>query len=84
MLRRLDADPDQAALELLIDFQGRYPDRYNARHLRMLQRRLKIWRREAVQRLICEMQGFTTNVGSGPIVSFLLPPAASDRTALRW
>ena len=31
-----------------------------------IQRRLKIWRREAVQRLICEMQGFTTNVGSGP------------------
>ena len=66
MLQRLDADPDQTAMELLIDFQARYPDRYNARHLRTLQRRLKIWRREAVQRLICEMQGFTTNVGSGP------------------
>jgi hypothetical protein len=66
MLQRLDADPDQTALELLIDFQARYPDRYTARHLRTLQRRLKIWRREAVQRLICEMQGFTTNVGSGP------------------
>ncbi|MDP9011837.1 MAG: DDE-type integrase/transposase/recombinase [Pseudomonadota bacterium] len=66
MLQRLDADPDQTALELLIDFQARYPDRYNARHLRTLQRRLKIWRREAVQRLICEMQGFSTNVGSGP------------------
>jgi hypothetical protein len=66
MLQRLDADPDQTALELLIDFQARYPERYNARHLRTLQRRLKVWRREAVQRLICEMQGFTTNVGSGP------------------
>jgi len=66
MLQRLDADPDQTALELLIDFQARYPDRYNARHLRTLQRRLKIWRREAVQRLICEMQGFTKNVGSSP------------------
>jgi hypothetical protein len=66
MLQRLDADPDQTALELLIDFQAKYPDRYNAQHLRTLQRRLKIWRREAVQRLICEMQGFTTNVGSGP------------------
>jgi integrase-like protein len=66
MLQRLDADPDQTALELLIDFQARYPDRYNSQHLRTLQRRLKIWRREAVQRLICEMQGFTTNVGSGP------------------
>jgi len=66
MLQRLDADPDQTALELLIDFQARYPDRYNARHLRTLQRRLKIWRREAVQRLICEMKGFTTNVGTEP------------------
>src|SRR5580692_8096088 len=66
MLQRLDADPDQTALELLIEFQARYPDRYTARHLRTLQRRLKIWRREAVQRLICEMQGFTTNVGSVP------------------
>jgi hypothetical protein len=42
MLQRLDADPDQTALELLIDFQATYPDRYNARHLRTLQRRLKI------------------------------------------
>jgi hypothetical protein len=40
-----------------------HPDRYNARHLRTL---LKTWRREAVKRLICEMQGFTQNVGSGP------------------
>jgi hypothetical protein len=66
MLQRLDADPDQTALELLIDFQARYPDRYDSRHLRTLQRRLKVWRREAVQRLICEMQGFTKNVGAVP------------------
>jgi hypothetical protein len=64
ILQRLDADPDQTALELLIDFQARYPDRYNARHLRTLQRRLKHWRRDAVQRLICEMQDFTQDVGS--------------------
>ena len=55
MLRSLDSDPDQTALQLLIDFQGRYPDRYDERNLRTLQRRLKTWRREAVQRLICEM-----------------------------
>ena len=55
MLRSLDTDPDQTALQLLIDFQGRYPDRYDERNLRTLQRRLKTWRREAVQRLICEM-----------------------------
>lgn len=66
MLQCLEADPDQTALQLLIDFQARYPNRYDDRHLRTLQRRLKTWRREAVQRLICEMQGFTKNVGSGP------------------
>lgn len=55
MLRSLDIDPNQTALQLLIDFQGRYPDRYDERNLRTLQRRLKTWRHEAVQRLICEM-----------------------------
>jgi hypothetical protein len=57
MLQCLEADPDQTAAQLLIDFRVRYPDRYEHRHLRTLQRRLKIWRREAVQRLICEMHG---------------------------
>jgi hypothetical protein len=66
MLQCLDADPDQTALQLLIDFQGRYSDRYDERHLRTLQRRLKTWRREAVRRLICEVPGFTKTVGSGP------------------
>jgi hypothetical protein len=66
MLQCLDGDPDQTALQLLIDFQGRYPGRYDDRHLRTLQRRLKTWRREAVQRLICEMPGLAKNVGSVP------------------
>jgi len=65
MLQCLEADPDQTALQLLIDFRARYPDRYHDRHLRTLQRRLKIWRHEAVQRLICEMHDFTEDVGSG-------------------
>jgi hypothetical protein len=59
MLQCLDTDPDQTALQLLTDFQSRYPDRYDNRHLRSLQRRLKSWRREAVQRLICEMPAST-------------------------
>lgn len=67
MLQSLEAQPDQTALELLIEFQTRYPDRYTSRHLRTLQRRLKVWRRDAVQRLICEMkdwtQGVTANAG---------------------
>jgi hypothetical protein len=66
MLQCLDGDPDQTALQLLTDFQGRYPGRYEERHLRTLQRRLKTWRREAVQRLICEMPGLAKNVSSLP------------------
>jgi Integrase core domain len=66
MLRCLDNDPDQTALQLLTDFQGRYPDRYDDRHLRTLQRRLKTWRREAVQRLICQMPALAKNVTSAP------------------
>jgi hypothetical protein len=62
MFQCLEADPDQTAKQLLIDFRARYPDRCHDRHLRTLQRRLKIWRREAVQRLICEMRGITKNV----------------------
>ena len=50
MLQCLEAQPDQTALELLIEFQARYPERYSSRHLRTLQRRLKVWRQEAVQR----------------------------------
>jgi hypothetical protein len=65
MLQCLEADPDQTALQLLIDFRARYPEQYDDRHLRTLQRRLKIWRHEAVQRLICEMHDFTEDVGSG-------------------
>ena len=63
MLQCLEADPDQTSRELLAAFQIRYPDRYHAAHLRTLQRRLKIWRRDAVQRLICEMDGLTEDVG---------------------
>ena len=66
MLQCLETDPDQTARELLTTFQTRYPDRYQVRHLRTLQRRLKIWRRDAVQRLICEMEELTEDVGCEP------------------
>jgi hypothetical protein len=35
-------------------------------HLRTVQRRLKIWRHEAVQRLIVEMDGLTEDVSCDP------------------
>ncbi|MDB6043508.1 MAG: hypothetical protein JWM63_2059 [Gammaproteobacteria bacterium] len=66
MLQCLETDPDQTARELLSAFQNRYPHRYQVGHLRTLQRRLKIWRREVVQRLICDMDGLTEDVGYQP------------------
>jgi hypothetical protein len=65
MLQYLEARPDQTAVELLTEFQARYPGFYSASHLRTLRRRLQIWRRQAIQRLICEMRDFTQDVGSG-------------------
>jgi hypothetical protein len=66
MLQCLEADPDQTSQELLGRFQTRYPDRYHAGHLRTVQRRMKIWRHEAVQRLIIEMGGLTEDVSFDP------------------
>ncbi len=61
----LGKDPDQTGLELFAKLRSKYPDCYTAGQLRTLQRRLKCWRREAVKRLICEMQDFTQDVGVG-------------------
>ena len=69
MLQCLETDPDQTARELLTTFESRYPHRYNTGHLRTLQRRSKIWRRRAVQRLICDTEGLTED----------LAPNLSDR-----
>jgi hypothetical protein len=56
------AQPDQTALQLLIEFQARYPERYSARNLSALQRRVKVWRREAIHWLICQTKHWTANV----------------------
>ena len=62
MLQSLEADPDQTSHELLAAFMIRYPSRYDVGHLRTVQRRMKIWRHDAVQRLIIEMGGLTEDV----------------------
>jgi hypothetical protein len=62
MLESLEASPDQTALELLLEFKARYPERYSLRQLYTLQRRLRLWRQEAVQRLICDMKDLTQDV----------------------
>jgi hypothetical protein len=52
MVQCLEERPDQTALELLIEFQTRYPGRYSLRQLYTMQKRVRIWRRQAVERLI--------------------------------
>lgn len=64
MLQCLETRPDQTAKELLIEFQARYPGIYDATHLRTLRRRVSVWRREAIQRLIYEMGNLSKNVSS--------------------
>jgi Integrase core domain len=64
MLQQLELDPDQTARELLAQFQARYPNRYCLGQLRTVQRRLRIWRQQAVQRLICDMEGMTEDLGN--------------------
>jgi len=65
MLPCLAADPDQTGRELFNTFTAKYPGYYTPGQLRTVQRRLKIWRRDAVQQLICEMKEFTQDVGAG-------------------
>ena len=55
MLECLEEDPDQTALELLVEFQVRYPGCYSLRQLHTLQKRVRVWRQQAVQRLISEV-----------------------------
>jgi len=62
MVKCLEDRPDQTALELLLEFQARYPGRYSLRQLYTLQRRVRVWRREAVQRLTHEMNNLTQDV----------------------
>ena len=60
MARCLEERPDQTALELLVEFQTRHPGRYSLRQLYTLQRRVRAWRQQAVQRLIGEVSGLAS------------------------
>jgi hypothetical protein len=57
MAQCLEEQPDQTALELLVEFQARYPGQYSSRQLHTLQKRVRVWRQQAVQRLIGEVSG---------------------------
>jgi hypothetical protein len=62
MVQYLESHPDITAVELFTEFQARYPGLYSRAHLRTLRRRVQVWRREAIQRLVYEMQDLTHNV----------------------
>jgi hypothetical protein len=62
MVQWLEEHPDSTGVELLTELQARYPGSYNRSHLRTLRRRLGVWRRQTIQRLICEMKGLTQDV----------------------
>jgi hypothetical protein len=62
MTQWLEEHPDQTAVELLTEFQARYPGLYRRSHLRTLRRRVQVWRREAIARLIFKLQDNTHDV----------------------
>ena len=52
MAHCLEERPDQTALELLVEFQASYPGQYSSRQFHTLQKRVRAWRQQAIQRLI--------------------------------
>ncbi len=64
----LEEHPDQTALELLVEFQARYPGQYSSSHLRTLQKRVRAWRQQAIQRLIGDA-GTLARIGQGSVVT---------------
>jgi len=91
MTQWLEDHPDQTAVELLTEFQARYPGVYRRSHLRTLRKRVQVWRREAIQRLIFELQEHSRDVSStsegktvqGQSEAELLTPSASDCALLK-
>src|ERR1700678_1676680 len=64
MAQCLESNPDQTALELLIEFQARYPGRYSLHQLRTLGKRVRAWRQKAIERLICEVSDPSYNLST--------------------
>jgi hypothetical protein len=60
----LESNPDQTALELLIEFQARYPGRFSFHQLRTLEKRVRTWRQKAIDRLICEVGNHPHNLSA--------------------
>jgi hypothetical protein len=51
----LEAQPDQTARELLVEFQARYPGMYKSSQVDTLARYVRKWRKQEIQRLICDV-----------------------------
>jgi hypothetical protein len=51
----LEARPDQTARRLLVEIQARYPGRYESRQVYTLQRYVRKWRKQQIERLICDV-----------------------------
>lgn len=82
MARCLEEHPDQTALELLVEFQARYPGQYSSRQLYTLQKRVRAWRQQAIQRLISaigDMPGCAPPEPSRLAAGNILSEAAGNR-----
>ena len=82
MARCLEEEPDQTALELLVEFQARYPGQYSSRQLSTLQKRVRAWRQEAIQRLISAVGDVPAYAASEPsqlAAGNIVSEAASNR-----
>jgi hypothetical protein len=92
MLQSLEANPDQTAMALLVEFRARYPEHYSLRQLCTLERRVRAWRRETILRLMGEtksaLQSHDMIVPSANPPELLTPPAPdrafASRIRARW
>jgi hypothetical protein len=78
MLQSLEANPDQTAIALLVEFRARYPEHYSLRQRTTLERRVRAWRRENILRFVGDMS-VPAVTQTGP----LTPPAPEEPSALR-
>ena len=78
MLQSLEANPDQTAIALLIEFRARYPEHYSLRQRTTLERRVRAWRRENILRFVGDMS-VPAVTQTGPQA----PPAPEEPSALR-
>ena len=87
MLQSLEANPDQTAMALLVEFRARYPQHYSLRQLCTLERRVRAWRRETILRLMGETKS-AMDVPSANPPELLTPPASdlafASRLKARW